>query len=536
MPRRRYLSARDFTKYCSKLKLDLEPWNRELELYEKLGIFFPAARIVKPDDYVRLLRLAMHGVEVASTDWEKWKELDSLLFERASHESRDNLEGWHPFDQGFDNDNVFLSKPENDEFQPWKNYKCWITPPTGEKSLEDTVIHYYHAWQIHHLYAIKERYPLLAKYYWLLQNPSDEQKQRVTRLIPDRDDPITSFWGKARFFEALSFYRELYENEHYRAFENIPEIDRMQSLTEEQYEIYKENLENHAHAVESKFNLEIDELYGYLRELLGLHTKYETKEKNKLADDLEEDIIFLARLISSLTGDSFFETEDKLGNNSPYWTKRKFRHFDKATEVYDRMEEELERMLPTYNELFPCNQLTLSQTKQLSKFIDQNSLFILPYAFFDLHKTVNDPKRFRNVSLYIGMSNLTTGLESFLRTLAITANEKFSLNIETGTLHPLIGTMFPLGSDFQREQERFKTQNTDDGIEYLVDVFTDSGVENIVKTFLLVHGARNLISHHYSSKKELYGRLYAHLYDAVINSLLYSWSYALNEHWIVDEF
>ena len=152
---------------------------------------------------------------------------------------------------------------------------------------------------------------ILSKYYWLLQNPSDEQKQRVTRLIPDRDDPITSFWGKARFFEALSFYRELYENEHYRAFENIPEIDRMQSLTEEQYEIYKENLENHAHAVESKFNLEIDELYGYLRELLGLHTKYETKEKNKLADDLEEDIIFLARLISSLTGDSFFETEDK---------------------------------------------------------------------------------------------------------------------------------------------------------------------------------------------------------------------------------
>jgi hypothetical protein len=50
--RRRYLTAQEFSSYCSKLNVKLSAFNRELELYEKDGVLTPVARIVMPEEYL----------------------------------------------------------------------------------------------------------------------------------------------------------------------------------------------------------------------------------------------------------------------------------------------------------------------------------------------------------------------------------------------------------------------------------------------------------------------------------------------------
>jgi hypothetical protein len=44
----RYLEVGQFASYCKELKVDVEPFHHDLELYEKERVIYPAARVIKP--------------------------------------------------------------------------------------------------------------------------------------------------------------------------------------------------------------------------------------------------------------------------------------------------------------------------------------------------------------------------------------------------------------------------------------------------------------------------------------------------------
>lgn len=318
------------TRTDVKLNIELLSFNRELELYEREGILLPVARVIKPKNYINRQNLLDKGFEPSEETVADWRELDKLFYGIDSSEYEDELKSWNSFDMAFKHKNKFLLKPKAEQYKPWKTYRTLIEPAQGESYLADTATHYYHAWQVHQIYFIQNYYPLLAKHNWVLQNIKDEAKKTASYLLPKDKNALLSFFGNAKLFDALSFYTELYQNEQYRTFESIPENDGIKRLNDEQFSRYNEELIKHAHLVANKFQLDVDKLYEFLRYTLDLHTKYESKEKYKLADELEEDIIFLSRLISGLTGKGFIDVEQELGRISPYWTKEKFRHFDKA--------------------------------------------------------------------------------------------------------------------------------------------------------------------------------------------------------------
>lgn len=522
----RYLTARQFVDYCSGLNVKLSPLGfPELQLYEREGLLLPMARVVRPREYVIKRWELDQQLETYRQTLPEWNELVRLLLPYVT-----DSDLRHPFDREFEQGNRFLCRPTDDVFRPWDSFYAEVELAGGYTVRLPSAEHYYHYWQVHQAYAIQRKYPVFAKHNWVLENLEAE----VARFYkPQNPIPIATLCGKAEYFDALSFYIELYRNEEQRTLAPIPITDGFKQLNDEQSAHYQSRLIDHAKSVCGRYNLKVESLYEFLVHVLDLQTQYERDEHMKLAHELKNDTVFLARLVAGITDQSFDELEEEVGKRAPFSTKKQFRHLDKTLEVQDCAREDFERLMDEYNGRFPAFNVSPTDIDGLLKFVGEKGLFIIPYAIFDIHETFNNPRAFRRTSLYIGLSNLTAGLESYLREIAHTANKTSTTTIETETLHPLIKTMFSeWGQTFATEHEHRKQKYKDDAISYLLDVYTDPSLDEIVRAFIIAYRVRNLVHHRYILENDLYYGLYGGLYTAICHALFYSWMYASQKSWI----
>ena len=189
-----------------------------------------------------------------------------------------------------------------------------------------------------------------------------------------------------------------------------------------------------------------------------------------------------------------------------------------------------------YNKGFPGFNISITEIDGLLKFIEASGLFIIPYAIFDTDEALNNPRAFRRTSLYMGMKNLTTGLECLIREIAKKIpNATGSIK----TLDSLIQMVFSeWHKDFQRERGRKPIpKQPSDFIRNIINIHNDPFLDQqthggIIRVFLTAYWARNLTAHHYTLEDELYGDLYSKVYRAIYYAMLYTWKYAMQKGWV----
>jgi len=520
---RRYLTAREFSSYCSDLNVELKPFNQELELYEKEGVLLPAACVIKPNEYVVKRRQLDQQPETYGQSLPEWEELERLL-----HHGTDT-DLWHPFDREFEKQNRYLFRPSHKSYRPWDSFYTEVESSAAETFRVPTVEHYYHYWQVHEVYLIHKKYPIFAKHNWVLQNLKKEARKE-SYLKPEDPNLVATFHGKAKYFDALSFYIELYSNEERKTFAAIPATNGFKQLNNDQFDHYQRRQAGHTSFVAQRYNLSVEELYQFLVHLLELRTKYQRAERIRLRNELGNDVLFLTRFINSLTGQPFGEIEEEVGKRASFWTKTEFRHLDRALEVQDYARNTFERLRSQYNEMFPGFRISPTDINEMLRFIDERDLFIIPYAIFDIDETLNSPRSFRRTSLYIGLGNLTTGLECYLREIANTIP---SDTVQTNSLFNLVKTMFSdWGQKFENEYSVRQGRAQSDAIWYITDVYTDPNLDTISRAFLIAHRARNLVAHNYILDHYMYHNLYGIVYTAICHALFYSWAYGAQKGWV----
>lgn len=509
---------------------------RELERFEREGVLRPAARVILPEDYVRVQaeqKENWYDSDISIPGWEDLQRvwhgygIDRRL--RPAEITDEFLP--HPIDWEFEHGNRHLTRPDAGAFRAWHEYALEIEDRTRFEHVIDTAKHYYHYWQVYPLYAFQKRFPVFARHPHIIAKLKEVGDDAVDLLVPQQTDALELFGPMAIWFDALSYYIEMYTAEETRTFQNVRALDSGQLAD------YRERLASHAKLVLNRFQLNIEDAYGFLSFLLNLRDELRHDERTKLADMLENDLLFATRLTMGVNDKSFEAIEQELTNRgAPFWLVRDFRHLDKAIEIYDYAQETFLRLKEGYNGEFPALQLTDGEITGMLNFVENVALFILPFAIFDLDETINSPKRFHLTSRYIGLKNLTTGLEGLLRELAKRAPGAPG---RMDTLESLVPIVFPVWeADFQRQRgaRNYPTQPSEFA-HNIMDVYTDASLNahphgNILRQFLIAYWSRNLTGHHYTLYDELYGELYGIIYRAICYTICYSWLVARQNGWV----
>lgn len=510
----RYLTAQEFQSHCSKLNVEVNPFYSDLERYERDHVLLPVARLIKPPEYLEQKRELDSNSETWGQRVEGWDDLEDLIHgaHNLKGDSSENL--WHPFDRAIKYKNPFLRSPVEGEFKEW--HASW-----REKF---GVEHYYHYWQVHQVYAIRRYYPVYANDAWLLDDPKNEVKEKVLRLIPRATDPVIQLHGNIHYFDALSFFIQLYESERFRVFG----FDKPK--THEMRQVFEERMTAHAAFIRQHFSIETLQLYQFVFYLLDLRSDYRRNEREKLADEVEQDLVSAVNLICYAANRTFQDVAEEAGRLTSSFVRREIRALNKHLEIRDHAQETFIRVLPAYNELLPEFQISIAEIEELLGFIDVTGLLLIPYTIFETDKTLNSKEPIHKSLLYIAMKNLATGLEEFLRELAKRRVPDKSWPTLENLIAELFEQWYPL---FQAE--RNKRQPTpsrpSDFIRHIIDVSTDDTLGGnsegrVVRIFLITYWSRNLTGHYYTLEDDLYGDLSGKIITAFYYTFLFSWKKA----------
>lgn len=336
---RRYLTANEFSFYCSALNVHLRPFNSELELYEREGVLLPMARVIKPDKYVIERKKLEQQPEGFWESLPEWEELERLLYgyetdRRIDPSKTTGTDLCHLFDREFEHHNRFLVRPTPGDFKPWNSFRVRIGETTRDGYEAETAVHYYHYWQVYQVHTIQEKYPIFAKHSEVFKYFKDSARDKMNYLWPRASDVVSTLNGKALYFDALSFYTEMYTEEQSRTFAAIPASKGIKQLNDKQFERYQSRLTDHAKFALQRYGLTISQLYQLLVDVLNLRKEYQCDEHTNLANELEKDVVFLVRFITGVTGQSFDEITEEVGKRS-IWIKQGFRHLDRAVQVLE---------------------------------------------------------------------------------------------------------------------------------------------------------------------------------------------------------
>jgi hypothetical protein len=384
----RYLELGQFIRYCEELNVTVD--KRELEYYEEKGVMLPVARVVVPEEYVK----RMHEWQYRSTDMpypDEWPEINRLrdrhLVLLEDYAKLTDEELVDPFDREFGR-NPYLVRPDLNNYQSWDSYQVVVEHHDDYDVKESAATPYYSYWQVHQLYEI-QKYPDLYKNRFLIEHLPDEFRERCCRAL--NLELYRSFHGRAPFFDALSFYITMYNREHNRTFALIPEQYRVRTLNAQQYQAYQSRLRAHAESVVAKYSLAEQDLYAFLVNLLDLHHSYLKAERLKLADELENDIVYQARLIAGKTGKEWKEVADELGKIPPFWSKQAFRHLNPILKERDGARELLLYCMKMYSEEMvkmnvqaPVCSLSEGDLDELLAFCEDNGLRIFSFTLDEM--------------------------------------------------------------------------------------------------------------------------------------------------------
>lgn len=513
----RYIEFQRFVAYCRSMRADPDLTSSHLELYEKEGLLFPVARVISPSEYVNL-RQAQFSVEGdPGAAIPGWEGLEKLLY-GSNH---DDL--LHKFDAEFDRQNKYLINPARTQFQAWDLYRVELESSAGETYLKESAAHYYHYWQIYQVYEIRQKFPIFSKYHALYEALKEKMPAWAQNYHPGTPNHLVDLYGYYQRFDALSFFTTLYANEQVKTF--LLPGGKIRSLDEEAYKEYLARQKEHAQFVLKQFGLKdrINSLYEFLIYLLDLHSNFQRQEKMQLVKEVEKDLFHLIRFIFFVTGQKFDQISQALKPLTDFGMQKQFRHLDKALLVQDEVRTVFQYILNEYNRLFPNAILSTRELDQFVSFFYSKPLFIFPYAVYEIQENLNNTKLFPRMSLYISLSNLSVGLETFLRTL-----------VNGKDLYNLIVNLYgrdPTQKSLWLAQFNIYIQNHGGAgtVARLYDVVTDPHLNEIARMFLVSYYARNLVMHEYTEDSEFFDQVFSKVYISICYGLFYSWHFALRQ-------
>jgi hypothetical protein len=513
----RYIDSQRFVAYCRSMRADPSLTSHDLELYEKEGFLLPVARVVRPSEYIDLRRAQFNPGGDPGAAIPGWEELEKLLY-GSSHD-----ELLHKFDAEFDRLNKYLINPRKTRFQAWGSYRVEVQSSAGETYLTENATHYYHYWQIYQVYELQHKFPIFSKYHYLYEAVKEKMPAWAQNFHPGTPNHLVDLYGYYQRFDALSFFTTLYANEQVKTF--LLPGGKIRSLDEKEFAEYLARQKEHAQFAVNEYGLKdrIDSLYEFLKHLLELQSDFQSQEKIQLVNEVEKDLLHLVRFIFFVTGQKFDEIGHMLKPLTDFGMQRQFRHLDRSLLVQDETQEVFQYLLKEYNRLFPNSSLLTQELDQLVNFFFSKPLFIFPYAVYEIQENLNDTKLFPRTSLYISLSNLSVGFESFLRTL-----------VNGDVLYNLIGNLYgrdPAQKNLWLDQFNSYIQNHSGTgtVARLYDVVTDPHLNEIAIMFLAAYYARNFVMHEYTEDSEFFDEVFSKVYTSICYGVFYTWHYALRQ-------
>jgi hypothetical protein len=440
--------------------------------------------------------------------------------------------------------NPYLIRPTAENYKPWDSYIISVPYGDGIKSTQSIAEHRYSYWQVHQLYLIQQ-YPDLYKNKNLLDLIPDEVKQRIHRPYSPNPDLLRGFNGLAPMFDLLSFWIAVYERERKRTFASISPKHQVKHLDEKQYQEYLDRLKSNAESVQTRYGKSVNELYQFLYQLLELQTDYRKQERYKLAQELRNDIIFLAHLIELLTDNDWEEVADELGKRFTFWSRQDFRYLDLLIKERDEAREILVDVAKKYDEVLKNHnilggKLTFSanDTDDLLDYCKRQNYTVLFTSLSGMTATEEEyDDKFRPVTRYTNLKNVLTALEFVMRDFALRTGGTSDRLTLSAVIRAVMKneTWFPLY--LKKYKERLTRANNEaEFFNHLSQLLHDPDLVQSEDTFwarvfLIASLARNLTAHDFPKEDWFYGELYEEMLEAGIFAILYSWHVAKINGW-----
>lgn len=559
----RYLSEQEFEGYCSELNIPLRESTEigdkhsegDLERFERYGLLLPVLRKVFPGEYTAAIMQQIRdktGLRVL--DDPRWEDMRPLE-EHPYTEPEDMTEAqlWHYLDREQDRGNPHLSKPDGSIFTPW------VSRPRhsayGPTTYEDSTVRFYHYWQAYQAYLIQKHYRLFAFHPNILKRSidraeNDRERANLERQLPKPSDPWMTLAHANSLFEPLSLYIWLRTKEAERSYARAETGEGFMSLSGTALTDYDDRVVGHARTVQQKYALTAAQLVEFAAKLIDFQRKLVKDERTKLASELESDLWYLREFMLAVTGKTADELGVDLDRQGVRGTGEKFRYLDKVVEVTEEAAADWNLSVAEYNKVFPDQQISESEIRELVDFLSENGMFIVPYTVHDGREFLGERRDFYELTRYVWMKNLSTGLEDFLRVLyglgLNSSNPPSVLPRGPKTLKNIIGALFTWQSAFdsmcariENETARHGVDPADEAIYNIYDAHTNVALDNAphLRAFLVSYWTRNLTSHRHPftntlSHNLLYGQLGGHVFGAIFYCFFYAWKYAKQQGWV----
>lgn len=270
----RYLSLSQFSKYCKEMNVNFSFNHKILERYEKYKVLTPAARIILPKEYFDDREEIDKTSDTYGQPLSDWKNLETLRFQKNENLLNLKILPEHVFDIAFRGNNTFIHNPSEEDFVPWSSFYVDGKDSLGNVLKRNNVEHYYHKWHIHKIYSIRKWYPIFSDHFWILNNLSEKSKKINHHLIPKSSIETNFLDGFEKYYDALSYFIELYKNERNRTFSRIDISDRQKILNDVQFRDYQKRLKKISVYVRDIFKLLNEKLIEFLIHALIKHDEY----------------------------------------------------------------------------------------------------------------------------------------------------------------------------------------------------------------------------------------------------------------------
>ena len=310
---RSYLTAEEFVDLCKNLEIEEVTLDR-LEWFEMKRLLIPVRRVLVNPEYAKY----MYRVE---------KDPDNPYFMKPQfelpgefledHRFLERITNWisiwgygeffHPLDK---KNYRFLQTPANFEFRAWKDYRVAAGQIRGEERFADTAHHFYSYWQALHAWEIMQAMKLqvwvdtsdleTVRMIWQDMWPKNQKgipaKVIRTMKLPKHYDVTKSIFVLWKVeLAGLAFYAELRDRLASIFWVNHEIIDQEHFDLARQFS--QRNFSRVARIAAQRYALSQDRLIELLKTLSEKHFEYESDKMYLLAEGLERDIVFLARLL-----------------------------------------------------------------------------------------------------------------------------------------------------------------------------------------------------------------------------------------------
>lgn len=523
---KRYLRMRAFINFCEIVGV-YSVNDEELEEYEQRGLMYPAARLVMPEEYAHAFWL--HQYTNAKFEFDEsycqHHELEMTLRFPIPAERQDEIlphsidRMWGVIDG--------LQKPQEQPYRSWDSYKVTVAG-----FHPDIATHFYHYWQVYHLYQIR----------------------RQEGMYQDR-----SFqWGESlkyggigellSFFDALSYFHHLFDARFRQmAAASTPNDDGEFSFDDQQQRNIEQFSRNYASETLAKYSLNENDLFEALKGMVFLHYRYEKSERQRLAETLKSDIWHMVELVGFVSSMSSEEISDQVGYVGPGMSRinsieKLFPDKRKVTrsEAYDM----LISFLGKYNGSASTWPVSEQDIDELLSFVENTELAIFEYVLVELNETYFDRTSWFASASFLRLKSLASFPESLMRILIDQSGDQKLIKAKNNPrigmsklnellfqhAYPFIWTEYnSAGHRSAPESSEFQT-NAGYLITRLNAVSGDDAFLGV--TLSLATLLRNFTSHHLVENPNLLSGQYVQCVRSILNTVFFIWSDAKHRGWI----